>query len=183
MTQLAGALFGSLFGAGEGVITTLAPAAGAATTATGLGSALSIGSILKGALTIGSMISSINAGNARAEEATLAAQDAEAQKPLETLQGIDRRTSIKQALAETVGNIDTSYAASGTDLSFGSPSEARAQAFRKADSAISTETGTEQIRTGRLDERAANYKRKADNARASGYLDAGMTGIKLLAGL
>lgn len=186
MTELATTFFGALFGGGGATAgaATAATATGAASTgASILGGASLIGKILTGALTVGSMVASVDAGNKDATQFELQARDTEAQKPLETLQGINRRTSIKQALAESVGNIDTAYAASGTDLSFGSPSVAREQAFRKADSALNADVGTEQTRIARLDERAANERLKARNARDAGETQAGLTGMKYLASL
>lgn len=181
MTQLAAPLFNALLGGGA------APVVGGAVGQTVGGGLLTglgvVGKILTGALTVGSMVASIDAGNKEATQFELSARDTEAQKPLETLQGINRRTSIKQALAETVGNIDTAYAASGTDLSFGSPSVAREQAFRKADSALNSDVGTEQTRIARLDERAANERLKGRNAREAGQTQAELTGMKYLASM
>lgn len=123
-------------------------------------------------------MSAISAGNADAEAAELAAQDAEREKPLETLQGISRRTGIKAEMMDRIAGQDVANAASGVDLSFGTPLQARKDAFRQGDVALETDMGTEQTRIARLDERAANYRKRAKRARASGLFDALTIGLK-----
>jgi hypothetical protein len=164
----------SLFGGGAA-----AAAAGGATTAaaTTAASGLSLSTILQGTATVLGIVSAIGAGNAEAEALELQAQDAEAEKPLETLQGIERRSSIKRAFADAIGAQDVAYAASGVDLSFGTARAARTDAAREADLALDTATGTEQTRIARLSERAAGYRRAAKQAKRGGYLNAALGGI------
>ena len=102
----------------------------------------------------------------------MAADDAAREKPLEMLQGVARRSSIKQAMMDQIGEQDVAYAASGVDLSFGTPTEARKQAFREADLGITTQVGTEQTRISRLSEREAEYRKRAGKARSAGFLNA-----------
>ncbi|MCW5697922.1 MAG: hypothetical protein KIS96_14475 [Bauldia sp.] len=117
------------------------------------------------------VVASIGAGNA--EE--LEAQDAERETALENLQGIQRRASIKRELAEATGALNTAYAASGVDLSWGTAAAARQDAFRDADLALTADAGTQEVRQSRLAERAANYRAGAKRARAAGILN-GLTG-------
>lgn len=169
-----------------GFINMLAPAAapvvsGAAPTiAQGVvqGGGLTLKTLLQGTATVLGMTQAIAAGNADAEAAQLAALDAEREKPLETLQGINRRAGIKQEMMNRIGEQDVAYAASGTDLSFGTPGQARRDAFREADLALTTDVGTEQTRIARLDERAANYRKRAARAKAGGWFDALGIGVK-----
>jgi len=173
--ELAASFIGSIFGGGGA-------AAGAGAAATGAGataaSGLSLASLLQGTATVFGAVSALNAGKADAEAAELAAQDAEREKPLETLQGINRRAGIKQKMMEQVGEQDVAYAASGVDLSFGTPTAARKEAFRNADLEWTSDVGTEQTRVARLDERAANYRKRAKRARSAAAIDALGIGLK-----
>ncbi|WP_126010180.1 hypothetical protein [Georhizobium profundi] len=168
-----GALTGAAGAAGVGATTTAAGATAATAAQT-----LSLSQLMQGGATVLSMFSSIQAGNADAQQANLAAIDAEREVPLETLQGINRRASIKRQLMDSIGTLDTAYAGSGVDLSFGTPSVARSEAFREADRALNSDAMTEQTRVGRLNERAANYRRAAGRARSRGFFDAIGTGLK-----
>lgn len=162
----------SLFGAGA------AATGAAATGATVAASGLSLGSILQGTATVLGVVSSIAAGNAEADALNAQAIDAEREKPLETLQGIERRASIRRAMADAVGAQDVAYAASGVDLSFGTAAAARQDAFREADLALTSDAGTEQTRIARLSERAANYRRSAKQARRAGIFNGLVGGLQ-----
>ncbi|QKC64690.1 hypothetical protein EFV37_22165 [Mesorhizobium loti] len=118
------------------------------------------------------VVSAIGAGNAEATQNELAASDAEGEQASESLQGINRRTSIRKQMAQALGSEDVAYAASGVDLSFGTAKAARADAYREADLALNTATGTEQSRVSRLAERAASYRAAAKNARRMGIFNA-----------
>lgn len=147
-------------------------AAGAAGAA---GGGFSLASVLQGTATVLGVVSSIAAGNADAERLEAEAADAEAEKALETLQGIDRSVQTRKALIDAVGSIDAAYAASGIDLSVGTVAEARGEAYREADAAIGTSGNTQITRTARLSERAASYRSAAKRARRAGWID-GLTG-------
>lgn len=180
MTQLAAAVFGTIFGGGATASATAGATAGAA--ATGAGAAatggFSLSSLLQGTATVFSAVSALNAGKADAEALELAADDAEREKPLETLQGISRRTGIKAEMMNRIADQDVANAASGVDLSFGTPGQARREAFRQGDLALETDIGTQETRVARLDERAANYRKRAKRARSAGLVDALTTGLK-----
>lgn len=177
MAEIFTAIAGTLFGGGSAAATagTVGGAVG------GAAGGISAASILQGATGILSMVASIGAGNAEAEQYELAADDAAREVPLETLQGINRRTSIKQAMMQQIGEQDVAYAASSTDLSFGTPAQARKEAFREADLAITTDVGTEQTRVARLREREVNYRKRASKAKSAGFLNGLTTGLSTFA--
>lgn len=160
-----------LFGAGGG-----AAAATAGTAATAASSGISLSTILQGTATVLGLMTSIGAGNAEADAMEAQAIDAEREKPLETLQGISRRQSIRRQMADAIGAQDVAYAASGVDLSFGTAREARSDAYREADTALAADVGNEQTRISRLSERAASYRRGAKNARRMGLIN-GLLGL------
>lgn len=163
-------------------MTTLGSVGTAATTAVqGVGTALgtiggagatgsTIGSILQGTATALSVFAGIGAANTEADALELAAGDADREKALETLQGVERRSSIKRAMMDAIGEQNVATAASGVDLSFGTPSQARREAFREADLGLETANGTEQTRVSRLAERAASYRSRAKSTRRAGLL-------------
>ncbi len=180
------AAIGSIFTGGTAAAGTAAAGAAGAAGAGAAGAAaggISAASVLQGAAGLLGMFSSIAAGNAEGEALDLAAEDAAREKPLETLQGISRRTSIKAAMMDQIGSQDVAYAASGTDLTFGTPVQARKEAFRQGDLGITTAVGTEQTRIARLDEREANYRKMANKARAGGWLKAAFTGFDTAASM
>lgn len=171
----------TLFGGGG------AAAAGtaAATAAPVAASGLSLSSILQGTATVLGVVSSFAAGNAEADMLEMQAEDAEREKPLENLQGIERRSSIKKAMVDALGAQDVAYAASGVDLSFGTARAARTDAYREADLALTSDAGTQQTRVARLDERARNYRSQAKQARRAGMLNGlvgGLEGFSKIAG-
>ncbi|WP_295805938.1 hypothetical protein [uncultured Nitratireductor sp.] len=155
-----------LFGGGGG-----AAATGAATAAgSAVSTASTIGTILEGGATVLGLVSSIAAGSAQQEQMELAAIDAEREQPLEILQNIDRRTSLKAAAADAIGEMDTAYAASGVDLSFGSARQARQDVFRETDLGLTTDAGTTMSRLSRLQERASSYRQMGKRAMRAGVL-------------
>lgn len=176
--ELAFGLFSSLGSAATSAASSLGSAiglgaTGTAASATGIGGTLA--SILSGTATALSIASGIGAANTEADALNAAAIDAEREQALETLQGIGRRSSIRREMMDAVGAQDTAYAASGVDLSFGSATQARRDAFRQADLALTTDTGTEFTRLNQLSERAASYRRQARRTRGVGLLEAGTT--------
>lgn len=141
-------------------------------------SGFSLSSLLQGGLTVLGVVSEISAGKADAEAANQAAEDAKSEKQLESLQGIERRSSIKRAMNDAIGAQDVAYAASGVDLSFGTAKQARQEAFRETDYATTSDVNTQQVRASRLDERFANYKSAAKRARLNGFMNAATKGIQ-----
>jgi hypothetical protein len=172
----------SLFGGGAATTSVAtagtwaaANAGGAIAAAPAAATGLSLTSLLQGTATVLGIASSVAGGNAEAAQAEMAASDAEAEQPLENLQGIARRNSIKRQLADAIGTENVAYAASGVDLSTGTAAEARKDAYREADLALTTDAGTQESRLSRLSERAKNYRLMAKQSRRSGWLT-GLTG-------
>lgn len=163
-----GAVSGLLGGAGGAAAGAAGAAAGTAGAAASTG--ISISTILQGVATIGGVVASIAAGNAESESLKAQARDAEAEKPIETLQHVERRRSLLKAAQESVGELDAAYASSGVDLSFGSARQARENTFREADIGLNSDAGTTASRLNRLSERASNYYRMAKNARKMGVI-------------
>lgn len=172
------ALFG-LFtgGAAAGTAAAGTAAAGAATAGLTAAQGFSLSQLLAGGATVLSMVSSFNAGEADASALEQQAEDAAREQPLETLQGIERRAGLKRAAADSIGALDVAYAASGTDLSFGTPAQARKDAYRELDLGLTADAGTQMTRTARLDERRKNYLRMAGRARTAGRFEGFMTGL------
>lgn len=164
---------GTLFGGGA--------AAGAGATAgavaTGASAGGIISTILQGTATVLGVASAFSAGAAEEDALKAQAIDAEREQAVQNLQGIERRNSIKAALRDAQGAIDTAYAASGVDLSFGTAAQARSEASREADLMTTTSTGTEIANSGRLMERAANYRNAAKRARRAGIVQGLTAGI------
>lgn len=167
-------IFGSvlaLFGGGAAAAGTAAPAAAAATTATSAAAGgLSISTILQGGATVLGLVSAISAGQAERDQMEMMAADAEAEQPLEMLKGIDRRRGLKLSAIDAIGEMDTAYAASGVDLSFGTAAQARQDAFRELDLGLTSDAGTTMTRLSRLTERAANYRSMGKRAMRAGIV-------------
>lgn len=165
-------------GAGLGISTAtagaplnLAAAAGGGTAAAG-GMGSLFGSILQGTATVAGAMSALRAGRAESASLLQQASDAEADAVTEQITGSERRNSLRAALLENIGERDVAYAASGVDMSFGTPAEARRAAVRDAERSMSMDLYTEQSRSARLRERAANLRRAARESRRGGFLRA-----------
>lgn len=171
--EIAATLFTSLASAFS---TTAAPAAATAATT---GSTLM--SILQGTATALSVVGGLRSAQMQADAREAQAADAKLEASMEGTRGIERRNAIKQRMVEDLGARDVAYAASGVDLSFGTPATARNQAVSDANAALSTDAETENIRRNRLLSRAAQYQMMADDARGSGTLKAITGGISMLA--
>lgn len=139
---------------------------------------VTLSQILQGGFTVLSAASSIAAGAADADAMSAQAEDALAEIPLENLQGINRRNSIRAQMAEAIGAQDVAYAASGVDLSFGTARQARKDSYREADFALTNDQAVQTTRTSRLQLRAAEYRKAAKRARWGGLVDAGATLFK-----
>lgn len=173
--------FLGLFGGGAAAATTTAAttAATAATTAATVAAPVaaaaaptfSISQLLGGATTILSAAASIAAGNQQAEMYEQQARETEMQKPLELLEGLNRRNDIKKATAAAVAEQDVAYAASGADLSFGTPTVARSSAFREGDYALSTNATVTGNSIDQLGLKAKSYLQMAGRARQMGVFE------------
>lgn len=164
------ALFGGGGAAAGAAASTGAAAATTAATAGASVGGLSISTILQGGASVLGLVSSIAAGQAERDQMEMMAADAEAEQPLETLKGIDRRRSLKMATIEAMGEMDAAYAASGVDLSFGTAAQARQDALREADLGLTSDAGTTMTRLSRLTERSANYRAMGKRAMRAGII-------------
>lgn len=155
-----GSLSGTATAAGTAAAGTAAAGVGASTAAT----------ILSGSATALSVLMGIGAADQEATAMELAALDAETEQANEQIQGLQRRNALKAQLIQAVGEMDVAYAASGVDLSFGTPVEARREAARAADRALAVDSGTTLSRVARLDERARLYRIGARRKRRGALL-------------
>jgi hypothetical protein len=79
---------------------------------------------------------------------------------------------LRNKLADTLGEYDVAYAASGVDLSFGSPMQAKRSAKVDAERAMTFDHETQNSRVARLREKAANLRKTARAKSSGGVLKA-----------
>lgn len=195
MVEFAAAALGSLASAiGSGVSSvgsalgiggTAAAAGTAAATAgtvatTAATSSIGWGSILSGALAGGaslvSAMATMRQGQAQTDDYFNKSADALTDARSEDINAIGRQTGLKQDLLKSIGERDVAYAASGIDLSFGTPVQARLEVADDAARAIGDDSAATDMRVSRLKERAANYRllgyeaSKAARAKATGTI-------------
>lgn len=132
-----------------------------------------VASILSGGATALSILYGLSSANEAATSMELSAKDAELEIAGEDLQGLQRRNALKTSLLDSLGEMDAAYAASGVDLSFGTPSQARKEAMADADRALTLDAMTTMQRGARLQERAKMYRIGARSKRG-GALAAGI---------
>ena len=154
-------------------------AAPAATGAVAAGS--TVATILSGGATALSILYGLSSANEQAVSLESAAADAETEIASEDIQGLQRRTSLKVALLESLGDMDTAYAASGIDVSFGTPAAARKAAVADADRALSIDNATTMQRGSRLTERARQYRLQARSRRGAGLMSGIVKGLDFAA--
>jgi hypothetical protein len=159
-------------------------AAGAASTAGGLFSSGSLFStILQGGATVASVLGAVGAGNEQSRTLMAQAADARTEQDIEAIRGNERRDSLRRSLLQTLGERDVAAAASGVDLSFGTPAIARQEAQRDAESALTMDKSTEDFRVARLEERANEFTRSAKAARRGGLIRAIGAGVTTAASI
>lgn len=160
-----------------------ATGAAAATTGASIFSSLAgagsiVSSILAGGATVASVLNQQRAGEQRAQNLELQATDAQLNSRIEATQGLERRVSLKQSLVQTLGERDVATAASGVDLSFGTPTIARQQAVTDAERALAIDSNTEELRRARLLERAGNFRLMASQAREGTLATSAVTALE-----
>lgn len=166
---------GSLFSGGA----TTATAAGGATGGTvgtaagGAASGVSFGSVLQGGMGILSAMSALRAGQSQAAMYTSQAADTRLDVTQEGIDATERQTGLRKQLLSALGERDTAYAASGVDLSFGTPVQARTEAIQEANNAIAVDQSNADIRQSRLRARAATLDGMAADAKSAAALKAG----------
>lgn len=153
-----------------------------------LGKASTWGSILSGGATVLSLMSQRQANTSMMVGAEIDALNLEGQADdtrleigQERVAGENRRNSIRRALLETIGDRDAAYAASGVDLSFGTPAVAREQAAASAERALGQDRDTQEINVSRLEQRAANLRTRAAFTRRSAQRTAGTNNLAMAA--
>ncbi|MCA0424874.1 MAG: hypothetical protein LCH61_16420, partial [Proteobacteria bacterium] len=146
--------------------------------ATGGGSFLS--SLMQGGMSVLGGISAMREGDEKAaalREQGLQAQDDARQ---ERLAGMQRTDQLRRQLLDEQGQRDVAYAASGIDLSFGTPVVARAQADDDAARALAISGETTNARAAQYEQRAASYRAAAGRAKSTGLLNALGIGAKTM---
>lgn len=133
-----------------------------------IGGMSTVASILSGGATVLGVLNMQRAAEQKETALKLQADDADTTAEIEAIQGTDRRNSLKAALTQAIGERDVAAAASGVDLSFGTPAVARRQAQVAGERALAIDQNTEDLRVSRLQERAANLRASAAGARAGG---------------
>jgi hypothetical protein len=89
---------------------------------------------------------------------------------------------MRAAMLQAIGERDVAFAASGTDISFGTPTLARDEAQSEAERAFTIDLGTEQAKVARMKERATNLRLQAGSAKQVGFLQSLGLGATTLAG-
>lgn len=134
-------------------------------------------SILQGGATVASVLAAQRAGAAEGQKFELAAGDAETNILIEANRATEKRISLKQSLVNALGERDVAYAASGVDLSFGTPVAARRQAVADTERALAIEKSGSDLTVARLRERAASYRLAGVNAREGALAKAAGLGL------
>ncbi|MCO5091996.1 hypothetical protein [Bosea sp. (in: a-proteobacteria)] len=156
-------------------------AGGAGGTLIGAGSVLA--TILSGTATVAGMMGARQAGSEQARSLYAQAADARTEQDIERIRGTERRDSLRRSLLATLGERDVAAAASGVDLSFGTPAVARKEAERDAESALVIDQSTEDMRIARLQERENEFVRSARSAKKAATINAVGLGLKGAASL
>jgi hypothetical protein len=124
--------------------------------------------ILQGVGGITSAMAATRAAQAKADAYQNQAADAERDANQQQIAATGRQTGLRKDLLATLGQRDVAYAASGLDLSFGTPVQARDQAIVDSSNAIAGDQATADTNQAMLRQRAAQYRKMAGQA-----LDAG----------
>ncbi len=142
-------------------------AAGAGAGAAGGSTALSI---LQGGMGLLGAMASIRAGQSAAAGYRSQAADTRLDVGQETIAATQKETSLRKALVASLGERDVAYAASGVDLSFGTPAAARSQAIDDTNSAMSMARTQSEMRRRQLLARADTLDAMAEDAASSGLI-------------
>lgn len=153
---------------------TIAGAASAGAASSGGGflssifSASGVASILSGTATAASVLNAQRAGEINAQGLELKAGDSDIAIGNQVTEGMQQRQSLRAGLLKAVSERDVAQAAGGGDISFGTPAQARYQATKDEETALSVSEGTTRENQQRLLERSASLRQMAANARAGG---------------
>jgi hypothetical protein len=173
MTEFVTAIFSAagqaVSSVATGVGSLFSGSTGAATAAGGAAkSGFSFASVLQGGMGVLSAMSALRAGQAQSEMYLSQAADTRLDVTQEAIDATDRQTGLRKQLLAALGERDTAYAASGVDLSFGTPVQARTEAVQDANDAISVDQSNSDLRKSRLRSRAAGYEAMAADAKSAG---------------
>lgn len=116
------------------------------------------------------LMGSVRAGQAQAEGLRNQAADARLDARLEQVDSVRRQTSLRRQLTAALGERDVAYAASGVDLSFGTPATARRQVILEGQNAIMEDQLTSDARQARSRQKAFALEASADDAEAAGWI-------------
>lgn len=140
-----------------------------------------LSSILQGSAGLVGAMGAVRAGQSQAEAYRMQAGDARIDARQEEIAGMQREDGLKRKLLASLGERDAATAASGVDLSFGTPVIARDQAMEDANRAVSMNQSETEMRRARLMARAASYQRMASEAESAGMFK-GVGSLLLTAG-
>lgn len=183
LSSVAGAISSATTAVGSAV-SSVGSALGIGGTAAGAGTGFlggwgsTIGSILSGTATVAGMLGAQQAGQEQSRSLFAQAADARTEQDIERIRGTERRDSLRRSLLATLGERDVATAASGVDLSFGTPAIARREAERDAESALTMDQSTEDFRIARLQERENEFIRAGRAAKRAGTIKAVGLGLK-----
>ena len=162
---------GSTVAAGAGAVgSTLAAGASAAGSFFGGGSFLS--TLLQGGMGIMGAMSAMRQGDDQAAALREQAADARVEAGQQRLAGLEKADEVRRSLVAEQGERDVVWGASGLDLSFGTPALARREAASDAAAALGVASANTDMTVARIDQRAANYRRQAAEAKTSGRIKA-----------
>ena len=134
--------------------------------------------LLQGGASALSVVSQLSAGAEKSDSLKAAALDQERQIGMDRMAGEQRQASIRRAAADQVAERDAAFAASGIDLSFGTPQLARAQDIGDAQRALGIDQGNTEMLVAQRQTQANEYRRAARSARRSATLKAVMSGLE-----
>lgn len=185
MSSLAGGVSSAASGLGSalGFTSEAATTTAAAAPAAAAGSGFSFGSILQGAAGLVGAMSAMRVGQSQADAYRSQAADTRLDVTQEATDATDRQTSLRKQLLASLGERDTAYAASGVDLSFGTPQTARNEAIVAANDAISRDQSTSDVRKSRLRSRADTLDAMAGDAEDAGSIRAAGIGLSTAASI
>lgn len=188
LSTIAGGI-SSAVGAVGSAASGIGSALGIGGTAAGAGSGLfggfgsTLATILSGTATVAGIMGAQSAGQEQARSLFAQAGDARTEQDIERIRGTERRDSLRRSLLATLGERDAAAAASGIDLSFGTAAMARQEAERDAESALTMDQGTQDLRIARLQERENEFIRAGRAAKRAGTIKAVGLGLKGAASL
>ncbi|MCG8343532.1 MAG: hypothetical protein MI685_00025 [Chlorobiales bacterium] len=131
---------------------------------------LTLGATLSTLGTAGSLFSNFASSSAQKAQASIQSRQAEYNARLEKVRGQEEANQIKRDVARALASSNARGAASGVDISSGSPVTAQKQALRDANDALSTAGTNAKLREERQRLRAQAFRRQGRNAVRAGFV-------------